>query len=151
MVKIQEAEHQIITDYEVFEKRPLDADLLLSSIDTHEKLLGRIPKLVAADAAFFSADNQAQAHAKGVEKLAVPNKRTRSRAVWAQQRQRWFKRAQRWRVGCEGRISVLKRKHGLLRCRYYGMEGMKRWVGLGVIANNLIQMGKQLARKPAQA
>jgi IS5 family transposase len=149
MVKIQEADHQIITDYEVFEKRPLDADLLLPSIDTHAQLLGRVPKLVAADAAFFSADNQAQAREKGVEKLAVPNKRTRSQAVRAQQRQRWFKRAQRWRVGCEGRISVLKRKHGLLRCRYHGMEGMNRWVGLGVIANNLIQMGKHLARKPA--
>jgi IS5 family transposase len=151
MVKIQEAEHQIITDYEIFEKRPVDADLLLPSIETHEKLLDRLPQLVAADAAFFSADNQRKAQEKGVEKLAVPNKRTRSRAVWQQQRQRWFKRAQRWRVGCEGRISVLKRKHGLLRCRYHGMGGMKRWVGLGVIANNLLQMGKQLACKSISA
>ena len=151
MVKIQEADHQIVTDYEVFEKRPLDADLLLPSIETQARLLGRVPKLVAADAGFFSSGNQTQAKEKGVEKLSVPNKRSRSRAVWQQQRQRWFKRAQRWRVGCEGRISVLKRKHGLLRCRYHGMEGMNRWVGLGVIANNLLQIGKQLARKPAQA
>ena len=40
MVKIQEAEHQIITDYEVFEKRPVDADLLLPSIETHRKTAG---------------------------------------------------------------------------------------------------------------
>jgi IS5 family transposase len=151
MVKIQEAEHQIITDYEVFAKRPVDADLLLPSIETHELLLDRLPQLVAADAAFFSADNQTKAQEKGVEKLAVPNKKTRSKAQWAHQRQRWFRRAQRWRVGCEGRISVLKRKHGLLRCRYHGMEGMERWVGLGAIANNLIQIGKRLAQKPAQA
>jgi transposase, IS5 family len=105
---------------------------------------------VAADASFFSTANQTQAKEKGVEKLSVPNKRTRSRAVWQHQRQRWFKRAQRWRVGCEGRISVLKRKHGLLRCRYHGMEGMNRWVGLGVIANNLLQIGRLLARKPTQ-
>ncbi len=45
---------------------------------------------------------------------------------------------QRWRVGCEGRISVLKRRHGLDRCRYHGEDGMHRWVGLGVIANNLV-------------
>jgi hypothetical protein len=38
----------------------------------------------------------------------------------------------------EGRISVLKRRHGLDRCRYHGEEGMQRWVGLGVIANNLV-------------
>ena len=151
MVKLQETDHQIITDYEVFEKRPVDADLLLPSIETHHQLLGQIPQIMAADAGFFSIDNQTQARVKGVEKLAVPNKRTRSRAVWQHQRQRWFRRAQRWRVGCEGRISVLKRKHGLLRCRYRGMEGMERWVGLGAIANNLIQIGKQLAPKPDHA
>ena len=27
------------------------------------------------------------------------------------------------------------------RCRYRGAEGMKRWVGLGVIADNLINVG----------
>ena len=151
MVKIQEADHQIITDYAVFAKRPVDADLLLPSIETHANLLDRLPHLVAADAGFFSPDNQTKAQEKGVEKLAVPNKKTRNKAQWAHQRQRWFRRAQRWRVGCEGRISVLKRKHGLLRCRYHGMEGMERWVGLGAIANNLIQIGKRLAQKPAQA
>ncbi|MCI0421009.1 MAG: transposase, partial [Acidobacteria bacterium] len=137
MVKIQEAEHQIITDYEVFAKRPVDADLLLPSIsiEAHQNLLDRLPRLVAADAGFFSADNQTQAQDKGVEKLAVPNKKTRSKAQWAHQRQRWFRRAQRWRVGCEERISVLKRKHGLLRCRYHGMEGMERWVGLGTVSS----------------
>jgi transposase, IS5 family len=52
-------------------------------------LLGRVPKVVAADAGFFSTDNQTQAEEKGVQKLSVPNKRTRSRAVWQHQRQRW--------------------------------------------------------------
>ena len=36
-----------------------------------------------------------------------------------------------------GRISVIKRRHGLRRCRYHGADGMARWVGLGVIADNL--------------
>ena len=38
-----------------------------------------------------------------------------------------------------GRISVAKRRHGLRRCRYKGYVGMHRWVGLGVIADNLNQ------------
>ena len=58
----------------------------------------------------------------------------------------WFKKAQAWRTGCEGRISVLKRRHeDSNRCRYPGMEGMKRWVGMGVLADNLINLGKALA------
>jgi IS5 family transposase len=36
---------------------------------------------------------------------------------------------------------VLKRRHGLRRCRYHGHDGMHRWVGLGVIADNLINVG----------
>jgi len=65
------------------------------------------------------------------------------------QRERWFRAGQRWRAGCEGRISVLKRRHGLNRCRYRGFEGMQRWVGLGVIADNIIQIGRCLALQRA--
>src|SRR5260370_940901 len=63
------------------------------------------------------------------------------------QHQRWFRKGQKWRTGSEGRISVLKRRHGLRRCLYPGLNGMRRWVGLGVIADNFIQMGCYLARQ----
>lgn len=142
LVKIQEAEHQVVTDYTVYAERPTDQSLLLPAIATHQEVCARTPELVAADAGFFSAENEQQAQAAGIPKVAIPNKQTRSPARWAFQRQRWFKRAQRWRVGCEGRISVLKRRHGLLRCRYKGLAGMERWVGLGVMANNLLAIAR---------
>ena len=47
------------------------------------------------------------------------------------------------------RISALTRRHGLARCRYLGMDRMRRWVGLGVIADNLINIGKRLVPKLA--
>ncbi len=142
LVKIQEAEHQVVTDYAVYAERPADQDVLLPAIAKHHEIFSRAPALVAADAGFFSAANEAQAREAGVAKVAIPNKQTRSPVRWAWQRQRWFKRAQRWRVGSEGRISVLKRRHGLLRCRYRGSAGMERWVGLGVIANNLLAIAR---------
>jgi hypothetical protein len=43
-------------------------------------------------------------------------------------------------------ISVLKRRHGLARSRYRGSDGMRRWVGLGIIADNLINLGRWLAK-----
>ena len=58
--------------------------------------------------------------------------------------QRWFKKGQKWRTGCEGRISLLKRRHGLRRSLYKKDAGIKRWVGLGVIADNLINLGKAM-------
>jgi len=142
LVKIQEAEHQVVTDYTVYPERPADRDVLLPAIATHQAIFSRAPALLAADAGFFSPANEAQAIEAGVPRVAIPNKQTRSPARWAWQRQRWFKRAQRWRVGSEGRISVLKRRHGLLRCRYRGSAGMERWVGLGVIANNLLAIAR---------
>ncbi len=94
--------------------------------------------MLAADAAFFSAANESAAEEAGVKQVAIPSKATKAQTRRERQHQRWFRRAQRWRVGCEGRISVLKRKHGLTRSRYKGRAGMQRWVGLGVIANNLV-------------
>jgi IS5 family transposase len=44
-------------------------------------------------------------------------------------------------TGCEGRISVVKRRHGLDRCRYRGFSGMNRWVSF---ADNLVNIGRAL-------
>jgi len=142
LVKIQEAEHQVVTDYAVYPERPTDQSLLLPAIEQHKAVFDRAPELLADDDGFFSAENEQWAQDAGVRNVAIPNKQTRSPARWAFQRERWFKRAQRWRVGCEGRISVLKRRHGLFRCRYKGSAGMERWVGLGVMANNLLAIAR---------
>jgi transposase, IS5 family len=146
MVQIQEAEGQIITAYEVFEKRPWDSDLLIPAVEAHRERFGKVPRLAAADSGFYSKANEEAAKEMGVGRVAIPNRHTRSAERRSLQHSRWFKKAQRWRTGCEGRISVLKRRHGLNRCRYHGMDGMRRWVGMGVIADNLISMGNALAR-----
>jgi IS5 family transposase len=142
MVKLQEAENQIITDYEVYAQRPYDSDLLIPAIDRHQALLGRVPRLVAADAAFYSGRNEAAAKAKGVKRVCVPNRSTKSLDRKREQKKRWFRKGQKWRTGCEGRVSVVKRRNGLSRCRYKGSVGMHRWVGLGVIADTLINIGR---------
>jgi IS5 family transposase len=143
MVKIQESENQIITDFQVYASRPSDSDLVIPALDSHLHLLGCAPRLMAGDAAFFSAKNEAQAKQMGVKRVCIPSRSTKSAARKQEQRSRWFKHGQKWRTtGCEGRISVLKRRHGLNRCRYKGEHGMNRWTGLGVIADNLINIGR---------
>ena len=148
MVKLQEAENQIVVDYEVYDRRPNDADLLIPAIETHQARLGRAPYLVAADAAFYSRKNEAAAKAKGVKRVCVPNRSTKSPERKREQKKRWFRNGQKWRTGSEGRISVVKRRHGLDRCRYKGDSGMRRWVGLGVIGDNLVTIGNALANTP---
>jgi IS5 family transposase len=138
LVTIQESEHQIVTAYEIHAGRPADVTLWTPALDRHHTIFGRAPDLAAGDRGFSSATNEQAATDRGVRRVVLPRRGPKSPARRAHERQRWFRRGQRWRVGCEGRISVLKRRHGLDRCRYQGEDGMHRWVGLGVIANNLV-------------
>jgi IS5 family transposase len=148
MVKLQEAENQIVVAYEVYDQRPSDSDLLIAAIETHQATLGCTPHLVAADAGFYSAKNEAVAKAKGVKRVCIPNRSTKSPERKREQKKRWFRNGQKWRTGCEGRISVVKRRHGLDRSRYRGDAGMQRWVGLGVIADNLVNISRVMAKQP---
>jgi transposase, IS5 family len=138
LVTIQESEHQIVTAYAVHATRPADMTLWTPALDRHIEIFGRAPYVAAADRGFSSAKNEDEALARGVRRVILPRPGRKTPARHVHERQRWFRRGQRWRVGCEGRISVLKRRHGLRRCRYRGADGTARWVGLGVIADNLV-------------
>jgi len=142
LVTIQEAEHQIVTAYAVHDQRPADVTLWAPALDLHEQTFGRAPELAAADRGFTSAANEEAAKQRGVRRVVLPRPGHCPPERRAVERQRWFRRGQRWRVGCEGRISVLKRRFGLRRCLYHGHDGVQRWVGLGVIANNLVAIAK---------
>jgi IS5 family transposase len=135
LVKIQEAEAQFITDYAVCERRQSERALWAPALDRHIALFDRAPWLAVADGGFASRTNERAAQDRGVRHVVLPrqSRETRPRIARA---------ALRWRTGIEGRISALKRRHGLRRCRYHGERGMQRWVGLGVIANNLLVLGR---------
>jgi transposase, IS5 family len=135
LVKIQEAEAQFITDYEVCERGQADRALWAPSLDRHIALFDHAPRLAVADGGFASRSNERAAQDRGVRHVVLPRqpRATRSRAARA---------ALRWRTGSEGRISALKRRHGLRRCRYRGPSGMQRWVGLGVLANDLLVLAR---------
>jgi IS5 family transposase len=145
LIKIQEVENQLITHYEVLEKRPADATLLIPALQLHIQQFGRAPHALAADPGFFSAANEAAAEGVGVKRVSIPASGKPGKKRKEKQKKRWFKKLQKWRTGCEGRISILKRRHGLQRSRYKGLCGMRRWVGFGVIADNVIHIGDHLA------
>jgi transposase, IS5 family len=81
LVQIQEAENQIVTHYSVFDQRPSDSELLIPALEQHQILFGEVPKLVTADAAFFSAANEAKAEEMGVKQVAVPARPPKVRNV----------------------------------------------------------------------
>ena len=78
LVQVQEAENQIITEYRVFAERPSDAELLVPAVQEHQRHFGRVPRLVAADAGFYSRENEKKVQEMGVRWVAVPNRKTSS-------------------------------------------------------------------------
>lgn len=138
LVTIQEAEGQIVTAYAVHAHRPADSTLWVPALDAHVETCGRAPDLATGDRGFWSTANEQAATDRGVRRVVLPLTGQKSLARRAHERQRWFRRGRRWRVGCEGRISVLKRRHGLHRCLYHGPDGVERWVGLGVMTSTLL-------------
>jgi IS5 family transposase len=137
--KPNEFEHQIVTAYEIHAP-PADVTLWTPALDRHQAIFHRAPGLAGGDRGFSSATNEQAAADRGVRRVILPRRGPKSPARRAYERQHWFRRGQRWRVGCEGRISVLKRRHGLRRCRYHGVDGMHGWVGFGVIVDNLMNI-----------
>jgi IS5 family transposase len=135
VVKIQEAEAQFITDYEVCERGQAERALWAPALDRHIALFDHAPHLAVADGGFASRSNERAAQARGVRHVVLPRQPREHRS-------RLARAALRWRTGSEGRISALKRRHGLRRCRYRGAGGMQRWVGLGVLANDLLVLAR---------
>ncbi len=75
MAKIQEAENQIDTRYEVLEQRPSDSDLLVPAIDENQRQLWCTrDSVVAADAGFgfFSAANETGSGETGRQSRVCP-------------------------------------------------------------------------------
>jgi IS5 family transposase len=103
----------------------------------------------AADRPCFSLENGRQATTAGVRRVALPKRGRVGPADRARERARWFRRGHRFRAGIEGRISVLRRRFGLRRCRDHGPTGLERWVGLGILAHNLRVISRSVRRRRA--
>ena len=144
-VWLGEVEGGFIAQYEVLDGNPADEAQWQPTLENHVQLFGRPPRQVSADRGVHSTANEVFATKLGVKRVVLPKPGRKSETRRQHERQRWFWRGRRFHAGVEGRISVIKRKHGLDRCRNHGQDGFERWVGWGVIANNLTALGKGLS------
>jgi transposase, IS5 family len=144
-VWLGEVEGGFIAQYQILDGNPGDESQWQPTLDRHVQLFGRPPRQVSADRGVHSADNETYAAELGVKRVILPKPGRKSEKQRQHERQRWFRRGRRFHAGVEGRISVIKRKHGLDRCRNRGQKGFDSWVGWGVIANNLTAMGTGLS------
>jgi len=137
VIWLDEVEGGIVRRYVVLDGNPAEDAPLPPRLEHHLRVFKRPHRLLTGDRGVHSAANERYATTHGVKHVVLPKPGAKSGKRIAYEQQRWFRRGRDWRAGIEGRISGLKRRHKLERCRYHGTAGMERWVGWGIIAHNL--------------
>jgi transposase, IS5 family len=130
----------VVLDHDVQPGNPTDAPRMEPAIKRVARRTGRNPLTVAADRGYGEASVDDALHNLGVRNVVIPRKGRPTKARQAEEHRRAFRRHLKWRTGCEGRISTLKRGYGWDRSRIDTTEGARIWVGHGVLTHNLVKI-----------
>jgi IS5 family transposase len=130
----------VILDYSVEYGAAPDGPQLAPAVDRIRRRAGRMPRAVTADRGYGQPAVERDLQALGVRTVAIPRQSTTSAARKAIEHARGFRRLVKWRTGCEGRISYLKRGYGWDRTRLDGRHGAAIWCGHAVFAHNLVKI-----------
>jgi IS5 family transposase len=147
-VFLAESASGLITQYRVLDGNPSDEDHVESCLKTHKQTFGAAPEVFAADRGFDSTRNQNLCRKARIACASIPQRggvKTADRQ--AVEKSPEFKKAQRFRAGIEGRISVLFRGRGMKRCLFCGKQRFDLFVGVTVLANNLLKIAELLDQK----
>jgi IS5 family transposase len=138
--QVVDNEDGIVLDHNVEIGNPPDAPMLAPAIARVARRAKRVPGAVTADRGYGErAVGEALADL-GVAEIVLPTKGRPSAARRQFEDREAFQDLVRWRTGCEGRISCLKRDFGWNRTRIDGLEGVRTWCGHGVFNHNLVKI-----------
>jgi IS5 family transposase len=130
----------IILDYNVEYGAAPDGPQLAPAIERIHRRAGHVPRAVTADRGYGQPTFEQDLHDLGVPTVAIPRQGKISATRAKLEHSRGFHRLVKWRTGCEGRISYLKRGYGWDRTRLDGRHGAAIWCGHGVFAHNLVKI-----------
>jgi IS5 family transposase len=133
-------EDGIVLDHDVLPGNPADAPRLKPSVERVIRRTGQKPRTVTADRGYGEQAIEDDLHQLGIRHVVIPRKGRPSKARQAVERRPAFRRTVKWRTGCEGRISHLKRTYGWDRSMIDTTEGARIWTGHGILAHNLVKI-----------
>ncbi|MCH7884551.1 MAG: ISNCY family transposase [Planctomycetes bacterium] len=142
MIQIGQVDGKFITDYDVFEAKPVEYELIGPALEHHKRLFGTYPDKVAADKGYYESMKQIDHLGKKIEVVAIAKKGKRTEEQTLRETDPAFRHAQRFRAGVEGTISFLKRVLGLFRCYNKGWEHYTATVGATILAHNLLLLAR---------
>jgi len=113
----------LITDYQVLDGHPADTTQVRAWLQRHPPIFHGAPDGYAGDRGFYSAEILEECQKAGVSQVSIPQRGGQKTAErQALESSPAFKKGQRFRVGIEGRISVLFGGRGMKRCRAPGRQ-----------------------------
>ena len=131
----------MVLDVYIEEGNPADAARLCPMIQRQQDIYGRAPRQAAADGGYASRDNLREAKEMGVKDVAFHKRR--GIKVEDMVKSNWvYKKLYKFRAGVEGNISCLKRRFGLSRCTWQGLDKFKAYVWASSVAYNLLQLAR---------
>jgi len=141
MVQFQQVSSKFITDYEVFEKKPVEHELVDRILESHEELFGSLPEVFTADKNYATTEVLQQLREK-IPMVSIGKKGKRTDDDIDTEHDPVFRQAQQFRAGVEGTISFLKRVLRLDRCLNKGWSHYTSTVGFTVLSHNLLILAR---------
>lgn len=117
---------------------PAESQIVAAELE-QMKLKGLRVESLTVDRGYWNQKTLAKIEAEGT-RVYCPKKGKKSAERREQEATDTFRQPQRFRVGIEGSLSVLVRRHALRRARLKGWEGFQRHVHLCVIGMNLLRL-----------
>src|SRR5947207_2851147 len=130
----------VVLDYGVEYGAGPDGPQLAPAINRVARRTGRVPRAVTADRGYGQPAVERDLQDLGVRAVAIPRQAPTSPSRKTTEHGRGFRSLVKWRTGCEGRISYLKRGYGWDRTRLDGRQGASIWCGHGVFSHNLVKI-----------
>jgi IS5 family transposase len=138
MIQIQQVAEKFITEYEVYEHKPVEHTLLELALIQHRELFGSDPSELSADKGYYQNMEAIRALEKRIEVVSIAKKGPRTPAETEREQDPLFRHAQAFRAGVEGSISFLKRMLRLARCFNKTWQHFVATVGQTIFAHNLL-------------
>jgi IS5 family transposase len=130
----------VVLDYSVEYGAAPDGPQLAPAVERIARRAGQVPRAVTADRGYGLPAVERDLRELGIRTVAIPRQAATSQARKAVEHGRPFRQLVKWRTGCEGRISYLKRGYGWDRTLLDGRNGAAIWCGHGVFAHNLVKI-----------
>lgn len=142
MITIGQTAEKFISFYNVEERSQHDIQVGDKALREHKKTFGVYPEAFTADKNYYGGPQHREKWERKIGTYAVGKKGRRNEQEIEYEHSVVFRLLQKFRAGCEGSISVLKRVFGLYRCLFRSFKSYASSIGSMVFCHNLVVLSR---------